>query len=332
MKHMNASNNSSQMPPISILMAIYEPHMDWLREQLESLERQTYPNLKLYIREDCSPSVSFEEITQCVKKSIHSIPYEIKRNEKNIGSNLTFQRLTEEAEGDFFAYCDQDDVWLPEKIETLFRTIESEQAELVCSDMFIIDESGKQIADSITKVRRHHVFKSGEGLAPQLLISNFATGCTVLVKADDARKAVPFCPYMVHDHYLAFRCAEKGRIITLPKQLIRYRIHEENQTLLMSGVTDKQSYCRVRIDKLIHRLTWLRDQADEGSDLRLEIEAALEWAQARRDNLTGKGKGIWKALRLRRFGPKVSLFEVVLGRAPDIVFIFFINLVRKNIL
>ena len=35
-------------PQIAILMAVYEPRMDWLREQLESLEKQTYPNLKLY--------------------------------------------------------------------------------------------------------------------------------------------------------------------------------------------------------------------------------------------------------------------------------------------
>ena len=101
-------------PLIAILMAVYEPRMDWLREQLESLEKQTYPNLKLYVRDDCSETVSFEEIERCIKEYIHSFPYEIQRNEANLGSNRTFERLTEEAEGTYFAYCDQDDVWLPE--------------------------------------------------------------------------------------------------------------------------------------------------------------------------------------------------------------------------
>ena len=44
-------------PRIAILMAVYEPQMDWLREQLKSLERQTYPNLHLYIRDDGSSTV-----------------------------------------------------------------------------------------------------------------------------------------------------------------------------------------------------------------------------------------------------------------------------------
>lgn len=43
-------------PLISILMAVYEPRLDWLREQLDSLNAQTYPNLRLYVRDDCSPT------------------------------------------------------------------------------------------------------------------------------------------------------------------------------------------------------------------------------------------------------------------------------------
>ena len=85
-------------PLISILMAVYEPRLDWLREQLESLEAQTYPNLRLYIRDDCSPTVPLEEINRCVEACIRNFPWTITRNEKNLGSNGTFQRLTEDAE------------------------------------------------------------------------------------------------------------------------------------------------------------------------------------------------------------------------------------------
>ena len=151
--------------------------------------------------------MSLDAIAACVKEYIHAFPFELRRNEKNLGSNGTFERLTLEAEGDYFAYCDQDDVWLPEKFEVLQAAMAAEGALLGCSAMFIIDGEGRQTADSITKVRGHHVFKSGEGLAPGLMIRNFATGCTMLVDARAAREAVPFCPYMVHDHYLALWCA-----------------------------------------------------------------------------------------------------------------------------
>ena len=106
-------------PRIAILMAVYDPRMDWLREQLLSLNAQTYPNLMLYVRDDCSPTVPYEDIQQCVRECITNFPYVMTRNERNLGSNLTFQQLTLEAEGVYFAYCDQDDIWLPEKLTVL---------------------------------------------------------------------------------------------------------------------------------------------------------------------------------------------------------------------
>ena len=89
-------------PQISVLMAVYEPRMDWLRAQLESLETQTYPNLKLYVRDDCSPTMAFEEIEGLVQECIRSFPYEVCRNEENLGSNETFELMTREAEGEYF--------------------------------------------------------------------------------------------------------------------------------------------------------------------------------------------------------------------------------------
>lgn len=163
--------------------------MDWLRQQLVSLNDQTYPNLRLYIRDDCSPTVPYEQIQSCVQDCITRFPYVITRNEENLGSNGTFELLTEEADGELFAYCDQDDVWLPEKLTVLREAMERERAVLVCSDMCIIDGDGKQVADSITKVRRHHVFRSGTDLARGLLTSNFVTGCTMLVQSDAAKRA-----------------------------------------------------------------------------------------------------------------------------------------------
>ena len=253
-------------PTISILMAVYEPRMDWLREQLESLEAQTYPNLKLYIRDDCSPTVPFEEIRSCAARCIRSFPYEVTRNEENLGSNGTFERLTQEAEGAFFAYCDQDDLWLPEKLAVLQRAQEESGAQLVCSDMYIIDGNGNRTADSIKKVRRHHRFRSGGDLAPGLTVSNFVTGCTMLIQAETAKGAVPFCPFMVHDHYLALCAAEKGEIISVPERLISYRVHGANQTGLLAGVTDRESYGRVRIAALVDRLGWLLENFPCGGE------------------------------------------------------------------
>lgn len=315
---------------ISILMAVYEPRMDWLREQLLSLEAQTYSELRLYVRDDCSPTVSFDEIQSCVRDCIRSFPYEIRRNERNLGSNGTFELLTQEAEGEYFAYCDQDDVWLPEKLTVLKETLEKTGAELVCSDMYVIDKDGNQTADSITKVRRHHRFRSGDGLAPKLLISNFVTGCTMLVRSSEAKAALPFCPYMVHDHYLALWCAEHGRIEAITKPLICYRIHDGNQTGLLAGVRDKKSYFNVRIKSMVQRLSWLQEFFPAGPTLSSEIATALLWAESRAKNFNGDHHKKWVILKYRRYSLLTSLFETLFSGAPEPLFMNVVELNRKN--
>lgn len=318
-------------PLISILMAVYEPRMDWLRQQLVSLNEQTYPNLRLYIRDDCSPTVPYEQIQSCVRDCITRFPYVITRNEKNLGSNATFELLTKEAEGDLFAYCDQDDVWLPEKLTVLQAAMEREQARLVCSDMYIIDGDGKQVADSITKVRRHHVFRSGRDLAEGLLTHNFVTGCTMLVQSDAAKGAIPFCPYMVHDHYIALCCAAEGMVYSSPERTIRYRIHGGNQTGIMSGVRDKESYLNVRIGAVEEKLRWLEKYFPYHDDLNRSIHRRLRWVHARKENWQKKGHAseLWQ---LRDCGRQVTLYEILAARLPEKLFMRTINLARKNVI
>ncbi|MDF3003991.1 MAG: WsbC [Oscillospiraceae bacterium] len=316
-------------PPITILMAIYEPRIDWLREQLESLNAQTYPNLKLLIRDDCSPTVPYDEIHLCVQNCITAFPYEIHRNEKNLGHRETFERLTKEADGALFAYCDQDDIWLPQKLSTLAAAIKAQDALLACSDMYIIDDNGKQTAESISQVRRHHVFYNGDRLAEKLLFHNFVTGCTMLVYAEVAKAATPFCPYMIHDHYLALWCANHGKILSVLQPLIRYRIHSGNQTGMMAGVVDKESYGKIRIELGLKKMCWLQEHFEAGSELQRIINEGTLWMQARITSWNRKG-GWATVCRYCHFSPLTSIAELILVHFSDRLFMKAISLAKKN--
>lgn len=316
-------------PLISIVMAVYEPNLQWFKEQLESLEAQSYPNLELLVIDDCSPTVPFEIIKQYVSECIRSFPYQIDRNEKNLGSNLTFEKLTRLATGKYIAYCDQDDVWLPEKLSVLEEKIEQTSAKLVCSDMYVIDGQGKQTADSITKVRRHHVFQSGEHLSEGLLFRNFVTGCTMMMPTDLAKQAIPFCPYMVHDHYLALYASLHGAIRSIMRPLIRYRIHGGNQTGVLAGVVDKKSYYHIRIEDPINKMCWLQDNLVLPMTTRTQIAHGLEWLHARAENFCGghrRTRTIWK---YRNLGPLTSIFEIIAFMFPEKIFMMIINIKRK---
>lgn len=314
-------------PLITIVMAVYHPRLDWLAEQLDSLNVQTYPNLELIVCDDGPDAPVVEEV---FANHITAFPWTLVRNEKNRGSNKTFERLTAMAQGEYIAYCDQDDVWLPEKLTVLQEAMEQQGAILACSDMYIIDSQGRRTANSITQVRQHHVFLSGEGLSPRLLIANFVTGCTMLVRSKEAKTAIPFCPYMVHDHYLALFCGAQGNLLSLLNPLISYRIHNSNQTLAMAGVRDKESYLEVRIRELVRRLKWLQEAFLWDSRLLSEIDAALSWATARERYFLGERRA-WKIIWMyRRFSPLTSGFELVMASAPQPLFLFFVGLKRKN--
>ena len=179
----------TERPLVTIAMAVYRPCPDWLRQQLLSLNCQTYCHLELLICDDCP---EFPVDPAIFRDCITAFPWCLVVNEKNLGSNGTFERLTDMANGQYIAYCDQDDVWVDNKLELLVGRLENEDAQLCCSDLSIIDETGYVTAASITRIRGHHQFKEGPGLAPELIARNFVTGCAMIIRADTAKAAIPF--------------------------------------------------------------------------------------------------------------------------------------------
>lgn len=304
-------------PCIAILMAVYEPRQDWLEQQLASLDEQTYPNLKLYIRDDCSSTASFEKTEALVKKYIRSFPCEIRRSEKNLGSNKTFEILTKEAEGEYFAYCDQDDIWLPEKLTELYKKLRDSGAAVVCCDQAIIDGEGKKVADSITKVHRRHVYREGAGLAPYLMVRNFISGCAMLIRADIAREAVPFEYGYVYDQWLGMAAASQGSVAVIRRPLIYHRLHGGNQTGILAGVNNRQDYYEMRVEQALtrfeaasKRIRCTPEEQRQVERLRAAMTARLDYG--RRPSL--------RALRAffgcEVFSRQMVLFESVLPFMP----------------
>ena len=170
-----------EIQTIAILLAIYEPREDWLAELLDSLNAQTYPHLKLYVRDDASPTYPFARLKEMVGMHITAFPYEIFQNEKNLGSNGTFGALVTDCNEPLIAFCDQDDVWLPEKLEKTARLFRESPLKplMVCTNVSVMDGDGNQIASRMEEHRKRHVFLRGDGIAPTLINRNFVMGCTM---------------------------------------------------------------------------------------------------------------------------------------------------------
>ena len=313
------------MPLISILMAVYEPQIDWLREQLISLNNQTYPNIKLYIRDDCSQEASFRKICELTKQYIMAFPFSIERNEKNEGSNKTFELLTEEAEGDFFAYCDQDDIWLPNKLTSLETRIQETGAGISCSDVIIINEEGNRIGNSIRDFRPRHVFLEGYGLSEALIYRNFVIGCTMLIRSDIARAALPFAKSMVHDHYLAFACSTKHSISVFSQPLVLYRQHKSNQTGVLINIHNKTEYIEQHILPFCNRTEELKQRYPDAIPIR-----TMEWSAARLDNIRKIPRAKWRLFCLRSVNYSTTMFELIALQMPRPVFQYMIRKIQEG--
>ena len=204
-------------------MAVYRPDPVWLREQLASLNTLEYSPIELLIWNDLPDDIKSDAV---IEQEITNFPYKIYHAKENLGSNSAFEKLTKIAGGDYLAYCDQDDIWHRDKLKKLAVAMKHEDATLVCSDMRVIDKNGNVIADGIREEHPRQIFDEGSGQLRTLLSRNFVTGCTMLVKSDMAKKAIPFLPYMVHDHWIALWNAIYGKIAVVHEALVDYRTNK----------------------------------------------------------------------------------------------------------
>ena len=324
------SNYDAEIKVVSILMAVYHPNIEWLMKQLLSLNNQDYLAIELIIWDDC-PEYPVDE--NIIKEYITKFPCQIVRGEKNLGSNLVFENLTSLATGSYIAYCDQDDIWLPNKVSTMVRTLEEKNAALVCCDQYIIDENGKRIADTITAIRKRHVFHSGKGVAKYLISDNFVTGCASLLPTWIAKKAIPFESVFVHDQWIALVAALEGTIVVTEVPLIEYRQHSNNQTGILTGVFDKETYFDLRIEYFLKRAIALQRRMGNVKEIAHEIQQYENWMQARKCYFT---KPNWRSLhqmiRGKSYGRQTVLLEALLPIIPNKIFGWIINLTKKGVL
>lgn len=293
-------------PLVSILLAVYKPKESWFIEQLISLNEQTYENIELLVYDDCPDCPINEDI---IKNYITKFSYKLIRGTENKGSNKAFEELTKVAEGDFFAYCDQDDIWEADKLEVLINLIQKENAVIAYSDMSIIDKDSKVTAESLRVVRPRLQYIYGEKLFDKLFFSNCIAGCSMLVANRIAKSAVPFSKVTVHDQWIAMIAGFYGEIAFIDKQLLRYRIHGNNQTGILTSVYTKEDYYNIRLIPLMQRLAEFQEFV-KGEDLR-DIE---KFCKARIN------KRIFAIFKYRYLSKKEAYFEIILKYMPNWMF------------
>lgn len=137
----NKENNKA----VAILLSTYNGS-GYIEKQLESIANQTYENITLFIRDDGSSDGTAVLTEQFIRKNdLENKMVVLKDCEGNLGYGGSFYKLANTVKGfAYYFFCDQDDYWLPDKVERAVRLLEQEpDQELVCymSNYYISDDS-----------------------------------------------------------------------------------------------------------------------------------------------------------------------------------------------
>ncbi|MEE3705528.1 glycosyltransferase family 2 protein [Campylobacter porcelli] len=217
-------------PTIAVIMATYNGQK-YISKQLDSILAQTYSNIVIYIRDDCSSDNTMDIISKYKQKYSHK--FIINKNKQNLGFVKNFELLLSEVDYDYIAISDQDDIWKPNKLEKELKAmmeIEKDNPNLaimVHSDLEIIDSDENQICKSFFKKKGYSLSHSkdlGQILGPCGVMGN-----TILMNKNLKNIALPFSANIeFHDYYLAVINEIYGKRITLNEPLVQYRIHLDN--------------------------------------------------------------------------------------------------------
>lgn len=129
---------------------------DFIRESIDSVLAQTYENWELIIVDDCSTDNTDEIVTSYNDERIKYF-----KNERNIGAALTRNRALREAQGEWVAFLDSDDLWVPKKIEYQIRFMKENDYKLSFTEYQKIDENSKKIGVSVSgpsKVNKRKIY------------------------------------------------------------------------------------------------------------------------------------------------------------------------------
>jgi glycosyltransferase involved in cell wall biosynthesis len=207
---------------VTILLSTFNGSK-FLQQQLDSLYGQTYPNIRILVRDDGS-----SDTTRAILESERAKGrIKILEGHGNLGPTLSFFELLKSAastETEYVAFCDQDDVWLPDKISRAvakLMVVTDDRPAMYCSRLEIVDENLGHVGFTVLPG------KVGFGNA---LVESVAVGCTVVLnrKAIDLLCANLPAKAVVHDWwcYLVVSCF--GDILFDEAATLMYRQHGGN--------------------------------------------------------------------------------------------------------
>jgi glycosyltransferase involved in cell wall biosynthesis len=162
-----------------------------------------------------------------------------------------FEHALKQARGDIVFLCDQDDVWLPRKVDIVVQALAG--ADLVVTDCRVVDTELRVIKPSFFRLRG-----SGPGFARNLLQNSYL-GCCMAMRRSVLERALPFPANLpMHDWWIGLVAERSARVSFIDTPLVLYRRHGVNAS------SASQPSNASRLTQLLWRLSLVRALAARG--------------------------------------------------------------------
>ena len=255
---------------IAILLCTYNGER-FLKEQIDSLLKQTNQNFEIYIHDDGSSDATLAivaDYTERHRGKIHYLNDEVKHR----GAGASFMWLLNKIDADYYMFCDQDDVWLPDKVEHTYKRIKEVECEhsgvpiLIHTDLQVCDENLQMLYPSFWKYQNFKVDISKK--KEYIGFGNIVTGCTMIINREVKDVAFPYNNELMHDYWLALCVAKNGYIDNLKEATILYRQHGSNT----AGIGGEYRKSRINIKAFLKNVGVERKRVSDVAHL-----SFMEW-------------------------------------------------------
>ena len=253
---------------VNILMSTYNGQ-EFIAQQIQSIQKQTFENWNLLIRDDGS-SDGTPKIIADFAKSDARIRFINADKRENFGVIKNFYTLLKYEKADYYFFSDQDDVWQPQKLELTLASVEKENNQIplmVYTDLIVVDRDLQVLHDSMIKTQSHHANTS----LLEELTENTVTCGTMMVNHCLAKQWKQcYDDLIMHDWYLALLAASLGKLIYLDETTELYRQHESN--VLGARTWSKRLKNWLRPHRLVKKYWWLVTSSQQQASHLLELD------------------------------------------------------------
>ena len=256
---------------LNILLSTYNGE-DFLAEQIESIQAQTFTDWNLLIRDDGSKDRTQQIIQKFVEQDAR-IRWINPDNYENLGVIESFHALLKYEKADFYCFSDQDDVWLPDKLALQVAEAQvhpSHQPLLVYTDLKVVDQYLNVLHESMIRTQSDHA--NTELL--QELTENTVTGGVALINHSLASlwSGQEKHDLLMHDWYLGLLASAFGKLIYIDQPTELYRQHLNN--VLGARTLRKRMQNWIRPHVLFDKYWTLIQRSQEQAKNLLELELA----------------------------------------------------------